>query len=68
MKNELIQPEDESTQAAVSEPKPKPDHMFEININNATYVIGMFFKKDARTSLEDRLKRMICNDVLAGNF
>lgn len=66
--NMFLQFNDDSIQESETECKPNPDHRFEIKVDNATYAIGVFFKKDARLSLEERLKRMIRNDVLAGNF
>ena len=68
MENMLLQTNDDSEQESETECKPAPDHCFEIKVDNATCCIGMIFKKDARTSLEDRIKRLITHDVLAGNF
>ena len=64
---EQIQYDEEPEQEVEREPKPDPDHRFEIKVDNATYAIGIFFKKDARLSLEDRVKRLIRQDALAGN-
>ncbi len=68
MENMLLQTDDDSEQESETECKPAPDHRFEIKVDNAACCIGMIFKKDARTSLEDRIKRLITHDVLAGNF
>lgn len=68
MENMLLQTNDDSEQESETECKSAPDHCFEIKVDNATCCIGMIFKKDARTSLEDRIKRLITHDVLAGNF
>lgn len=43
----------------------KAEPVFNVKIGNCEYIVGVHFNKNSRDSLEDRLKRMIRNEVLA---
>lgn len=34
----------------------------------ATYLVGVFFNKAKKVTIEDRMKNLICQEVTAGNF
>ena len=37
-------------------------------IGNTTYLVGVFFNKAKKVTIEDRMKNLICQEVTAGNF
>lgn len=41
---------------------------FPMRVGKTTYVVGVHFSKDCKDTLEDKLKRLICEDVKAGSF
>ncbi len=43
----------------------KAEPAFNVKIGNCEYIVGVCFNMNSRDSLEDRLKRMIRNEVLA---
>lgn len=36
--------------------------------NKVTYLVGVFFNKAKKVTIEDRMKNLICQEVTAGNF
>ena len=36
--------------------------------NYTTYLVGVFFNKAKKVTIEDRMKNLICQEVTAGNF
>ena len=59
-KNEAIatKPETEQTEGG----------SFSLLIGKTTYTIGVHFSQTSKETLEDKVKRLIQNDVKAGNF
>lgn len=41
---------------------------FKARIGNTTYLVGVFFNKAKKVTVEDRVKNLICEEVVAGNF
>ena len=41
---------------------------FKTKIGNTTYLVGVFFNKAKKVTIEDRMKNLICQEVTAGNF
>lgn len=41
---------------------------FKARIGNSTYLVGVFFNKAKKVTIEDRMKNLICQEVTAGNF
>ena len=41
---------------------------FKARIGNTTYLVGVFFNKAKKVTIEDRMKNLICQEVTADNF
>ncbi len=41
---------------------------FETTIGKTTYLVNVFFNKENKATLDDRIKKMIRQDVKDGNF
>lgn len=41
---------------------------FRARIGNTTYLVGVFFDNAKKVTVEDRMKKIICQEVAAGNF
>ena len=41
---------------------------FKARIGNTTYLVGVFFDNAGKVTVEDRMKKLISREVLAGNF
>ena len=39
-----------------------------MKMGNTTYNIGLHFKQDSKESIEDKVKRLIEQDIKTGNF
>lgn len=48
--------------------KAKPAGTFNMRMGNTTYVIGVHFSKTSRDTLEDKMKRLMRDDVKMANF
>lgn len=48
--------------------KAVPAGTFNMRMGNTTYVIGVHFSKESRDTLEDKVKRLMREDVKAANF
>ncbi len=46
----------------------QPDGSFVMQMDNTTYVIGVHFSRNGRETLEDKMKRLIQQDVKEGKF
>lgn len=46
----------------------EPDGSFVMKDGRTTYEIGIFFSKTSKETLDDKVKRLIMQDVKAGNF
>ncbi len=53
---------------AVKAPKAPPAGSFNMRMGNTTYVIGVHFNKESKDTLEDKMKRLIRNDMKTDNF
>lgn len=49
-------------------PKTNPAGTFSVKIENTTYVVGVRFGQTAKDTLEDKMKRLMLNDVKTANF
>ena len=45
-----------------------PAGTFNMRIGNTTYVIGVHFSKTSKDTLEDKMKRLMRDEVKAANF
>ena len=41
---------------------------FPMRVGKTTYIVGVHFSQDSKDTLEDKLKRLMREDVKAGNF
>ena len=41
---------------------------FRTRIGNTTYLVGVFFNNAKKVTIEYRMKNLICQEVIAGNF
>ena len=53
---------------AVKAPKANPAGTFNMRMGNTTYVIGVHFSKESMDTLEDKMKRLMRDDVRTDNF
>jgi hypothetical protein len=53
---------------AVKAPKANPAGSFNMRMGNTTYVIGVHFSKESKDTLEDKMKRLMRDDVKTDNF
>ena len=49
-------------------PKATPAGTFNMRMGNTTYVIGVHFSKTSKDTLEDKMKRLMRDDVRTANF
>ena len=48
--------------------KMNPAGTFSVKIENTTYVVGVHFSRTAKDTLEDKMKRLMLDDVKTANF
>ena len=53
---------------AVTTPETTPAGTFSVKIENTTYVVGVHFSKTVKDTLEDKMKRLMLDDVKTANF
>lgn len=41
---------------------------FEARIGNTTYLVGVFFDNAKKVTVDERMKKLISQEVLVGNF
>ena len=58
----------EQTTQTLTTPKMKPTGTFSLKIENTTYVVDVHFSKTAKDTLEDKMKRLMLDDVKTANF
>ena len=58
----------EQTTQTLTTPEMKPAGTFSVKIENTTYVVGVHFSKTAKDTLEDKMKRLMLDDVETANF
>ncbi len=49
-------------------PKGVPAGTFNMRMGNTSYIIGVHFSKTSRDTLEDKMKRLMGDDVKTANF
>ena len=49
-------------------PRTPPTGSFNMRVGNTTYVVGVHFSKESKDTLEDKMKRLMRDDVKAANF
>ena len=49
-------------------PQTTPAGTFSVKIENTTYVVGVHFSQTAKDTLEDKMKRLMLDDVKTANF
>ena len=58
----------EESKQIVTPPQPLPVGTFSVKVENTTYVVGVHFSKTAKDTLEDKMKRLMLDDVKTANF
>ncbi len=56
------------TTATAKSTRPNPAGSFVMRMGNTTYVIGVHFSKESKDTLEDKMKRLMRDDVKTENF
>ena len=54
--------------ATVKSTIPNPAGSFNMRMGNTTYVIGVHFSTESKDTLEDKMKRLMRDDVKTDNF
>ena len=54
--------------ATVKNARPNPAGSFNMRMGNTTYAISVHFSKESKDTLEDKMKRLIRDDVKTDNF
>ena len=52
----------------VKVPKSAPAGSFNLRLGNTTYLVSVHFSKESRDTLEDKMKRLMRDDVKTDNF
>lgn len=47
---------------------PTPAGTFSMRMGSTTYVVGVHFSQTSRDTLEDKMKRLMCDEVRTGDF
>lgn len=58
----------EQTTQTLTTPEMKPAGTFSVKVENITYVVGVHFSKTTKDTLEDKMKRLMLDDVKTANF
>ena len=58
----------EQTTQTLTTPEMKSAGTFSVKIENTTYVVGVHFSRTAKDTLEDKMKRLMLDDVKTANF
>ena len=58
----------EESNQAMTPPRVNPAGTFNVKIENTTYVVGVHFSQTAKDTLEDKMKRLMLDDVKTANF
>ena len=54
--------------ATVKTTRPNPAGSFSMRIGNTTYVIGVHFSQTSKDTLEDKMKRLMRDEVKTDDF
>ena len=52
----------------VKAPTSAPAGTFNVRMGNTTYLVSVHFSKESRDTLEDKMKRLMRDDVKTDNF
>ena len=58
----------EQTTQTLTTLQPTPTGTFSVKVENTTYVVGVHFSRTAKDTLEDKMKRLMLDDVKTANF
>ena len=58
----------EESKQAMTPPQAIPAGTFSVKVENTTYVVGVHFSKTTKDTLEDKMKRLMLDDVKTANF
>lgn len=58
----------EQATQTLSTPEMKPAGSFSMKIENTTYMVGVHFSRTAKDTLEDKMKRLMLDEVKITNF
>ena len=58
----------EQNENTIKASKPEPAGTFNMKIGRTTYVIGVYFSQTSKDTMEDKVKRLIHDDVKTANF
>ena len=58
----------EESNQVMTPPRVNPAGTFNVKIENSTYVVGVHFSHTAKDTLEDKMKRLMLDDVKTANF
>ena len=58
----------EQNQNTIKSPKTVPAGTFNMKIGKTTYVIDVYFSQTSKETMEDKVKRLIHDDVKTANF
>ena len=58
----------EQTTQTLTIPQPTPAGTFSVKIDNTTYMVGVHFSRTAKDTLEDKMKRLMLDNVKTANF
>ena len=58
----------EESKQVMTPPQATPAGTFSVKIENTTYVVGAHFSKTVKDTLEDKMKRLMLDDVKTANF
>lgn len=57
-----------NTETKIAQTTIQPDSSFRMKIDRTTFVVGMHFSKTSKETMDDKVKRLINEDVKASNF
>ena len=58
----------EQATQTLTTPQLTPAGTFSMTIENTTYLVGVHFSRTAKDTLEDKMKRLMLDDVKTANF
>ena len=58
----------EQNNKAIQTPKANPAGSFSMRMGSTTYIIGVHFSAESKDTLEDKMKRLMREEVKTGSF
>ena len=58
----------EQKQSTIKEARTVPAGTFNMKVGKTTYVINVYFSQTSKETIEDKVKRLIHDDVKTANF